>query len=356
MEKILVVTAILLGLTMWLTLFHITKPTATTSDIQNLASETENKIPIVYSPEYNISLLGLEELHPFDTKKYQKVFRALRQKNILTGHNYYTVSEPANEVLERVHSPTYLKNLTRAETIADFTEVSEATLLPNNTAYKTVVVPARYATAGSILAGELALQYGWAVNLGGGYHHASADRYEGFCAIADITLSIKHLQDSNPEIKKVMIIDLDAHQGNGHSRDFIDDADVFIIDMYNSDIYPNDTYAETGVDYKVELSSYTSDDTYLSSLSSALENSFAQFTPDVIYYVAGTDILENDPLGKLSVSSEGVISRDSMVFSAALERNIPIVMLLSGGYQKNNGELIADSIENLLTIHNLTEG
>ena len=326
---------------------------AAIDDIRSVAATDTNKLPIVYSPHYNISFWGLERMHPFDTEKYGRVFSSLIEKKILEKNNYYIPPYPADEVLHRVHSKEYLAELTKSKNIAKFTELHFLTWLPDKTAYNRIMVPARYATAGSILAGELALKHGWSINLGGGYHHASKERYEGFCALADITLSIKHLQDNRPEIKKVMIIDLDAHQGNGHGRDFINDENVFILDIYNGRIYPNDMLAKKGIDHKVELPPYTQDKQYLAALNQALDISLQKFTPDIIYYIAGTDILENDPLGALSVSAVGVIERDHLIFKRALSKNIPIVMLLSGGYQKNNAPLIAHSIESLMEKHNL---
>ena len=328
-------------------------PYASIDDIRNVVSEDKKRLPIIYSPNYNISFWGLEEMHPFDTKKYEGVFLSLKEKNILENNNYYIPPYPSDEVLKRVHSEEYLLELTESKNIANFTELGFISWFPNSTAYNSIIMPARYATAGTILAGELALNYGWSINLGGGFHHASKDRYEGFCALADITLSIKHLQDNHSQIKKVMIIDLDAHQGNGHGRDFIKDENVFILDVYNNRIYPNDIFAKKGIDYKLELPPYTQDKQYLFLLKKALEESLQKFTPDIIYYIAGTDILQNDPLGYFSISQEGVIKRDNMIFKKALSQNIPIVMLLSGGYQKNNASLIASSIENLLQNHDL---
>lgn len=328
-------------------------PEHSLEQVRQLAANDVKKLPIVYSPQYNMSFMGLENLHPFDSQKYGRVFGFLADKNIIKNDNYYTSAYPANSILERVHSLKHLQELTKAANIARFTELGALSLLPDNTAYKTIMVPARFATAGSIMASELALKRGWAINLGGGYHHASAKRYQGFCALADVTLSIKHVLDNHKHIKKVMIIDLDAHQGNGHGSDFINDEDVYIVDMYNSLIYPNDTPAKQGIDYKVELSPYTEDKEYLALLKIALIESFNAFKPDMIFYVAGTDIVENDPLGHLSITANGVIKRDNLVFAKALSNNIPVVMMLAGGYQKNNAPIIADSIEQLIKTHKL---
>ena len=94
-------------------------------------------------------------------------------------------------------------------------------------------------------AAKLAMERGWAINIGGGFHHCSADHGGGFCAYADITLAIKFLFGRFESVKRAMIIDLDAHQGNGHERDFVGDDRVYIMDVYNRGIYPHDGYAKS---------------------------------------------------------------------------------------------------------------
>lgn len=322
---------------------------ASLSDIRVQIEQSQDKWPIVYSSDYNISFGGLEGLHPFDTKKYGRVFNQLEAKGLLKSDNYYTPLKPDEAVFLRHHSQKYLDSLENSKAIARYTEVGLIKMLPNSVAYNAVVEPAKIASSGSILAGELALKYGWAINLGGGYHHASKNRAGGFCAIADVSLSILHLMDKNPKVKKVMIIDLDAHQGNGHERDFTGRDDIFILDVYNAAIYPRDEYAKAGIDLKVELEPFTKDAEYLSMLDRAMSEALKSFSPDIIYYVAGMDLLEGDRLGQLSITRGGIIQRDQMVFDYALKNNIPITMLFGGGYQKSNAEIIADSIDNLVS-------
>ncbi len=144
-----------------------------------------------------------------------------------------------------------------------------------------------------------------------------------------------------------MIIDLDAHQGNGPERDFMQDKNVFILDMYNAEIFPGDEAAKKGIALKVELESGTRDEIYLSRLKKSLAEAFSRFHPDMIIYNGGTDVLQKDPLGLLNLSPDGVIKRDELVFRQALSRKIPIVMLLSGGYQQSNYEVVGRSIINL---------
>lgn len=197
------------------------------------------------------------------------------------------------------------------------------------------------------MAGKLAVDRGWAINVGGGFHHCSSDKGGGFCAYADITLAIKFLFERVEGISRATIIDLDAHQGNGHERDFLDDRRVFIMDVYNRYIYPGDGYAKRAIKRKVELDWGTEDDEYLQKVELHSEGALNEVRPDIIVYNAGTDILDGDPLGGLAISPQGIIKRDEIVFRAARRRGIPILMVTSGGYQKKTARIIADSIINL---------
>jgi len=119
------------------------------------------------------------------------------------------------------------------------------------------------------------------------------------------------------------------------------------MDMYQTPNYPNDTEARKGISCSVSLALHTEDGTYLRKLKEKLPECLAKFHPDLLVYNAGTDPLVGDPLGGLSISPRGLVERDEFVFECAISRNIPIVMVLSGGYQKSNARIIADSIINL---------
>ncbi|XP_027991117.2 histone deacetylase 11 isoform X3 [Eptesicus fuscus] len=182
---------------------------------------------------------------------------------------------------------------------------------------------------------------------GGGFHHCSSDRGGGFCAYADITLAIKFLFERVEGISRATIVDLDAHQGNGHERDFMGDQRVYIMDVYNRHIYPGDRFAKQAIRRKVELEWGTEDDEYLDKVERNLKRALQEHPPDVMVYNAGTDILEGDRLGGLSISPQGIVKRDELVFRVARGCRVPILMVTSGGYQKRTARIIADSILNL---------
>ncbi|XP_040264183.1 histone deacetylase 11 [Bufo bufo] len=306
--------------------------------------------PIVYSSDYNITFIGLEKLHPFDSGKWGKIINFLRDEKLITDDAIVTAKEAAEDDLLVVHTRRYLSKLKWSFVVASITEIPPLVLLPNFLVQRRVLKPLRTQTGGTIMAGKLAIERGWAINVGGGFHHCSSDKGGGFCAYADITLAIKFLFERVEGVSKATIIDLDAHQGNGHERDFMDDKRVYIMDIYNRHIYPGDALAKSAIKRRIELDWGTEDEEYLEKVETHVKGALNETTPDVIVYNAGTDILDGDPLGGLSISPQGIIKRDEIVFSIARSRSIPILMVTSGGYQKRTARIIADSIINL---HNL---
>ncbi|GAA6225413.1 histone deacetylase 11 [Lates japonicus] len=304
-------------------------------------------LPIVFHPDYNITFMGLEKLHPFDAGKWGKVICFLKEEQFITDGNIVEALEATEEDLLVVHTKRYLSRLKWSLVVATITEIPPLLFLPNFLVQRKVLRPLRTQTGGTIMAGKLAVDRGWAINVGGGFHHCSSDRGGGFCAYADITLAIKFLFERVEGISRATIIDLDAHQGNGHERDFMDDRRVFIMDMYNRYIYPGDGYAKRAIKRKVELDWGTEDSEYLQKVELHSEGALNEVRPDIIVYNAGTDILDGDPLGGLSISPQGIVKRDEIVFRAARRRGIPILMVTSGGYQKKTARIIADSILNL---------
>lgn len=188
------------------------------------------------------------------------------------------------------------------------------------------------ATYGTIMASIMALERGLGINLSGGYHHACGYRGEGFCIYPDITIAI-HMIRRYYGLKKIMIIDLDAHQGNGHERDFINDGDVYIIDCFRPDIFPQDHHAAKAIDKEIHVTPRDDAKSYLKKIK-CIPDHINKFSPEFILYNAGTDIMEGDPLSGLNISEQGVINRDELVIQSALDRNVPVCMVLSGGYQK----------------------
>lgn len=310
------------------------------------APDYSAKLPIVYNSKYNITFMGMEKLHPFDSTKYAHVFQGLRQKAKIKKEDIIKAEKPDEDVISAAHSPRYLQSIQNSAVLAEIAELHTIAVLPDRMAWNLLADRMLYQAGGSIMAAQAALQHGWAINLGGGFHHASYDNGEGFCVFADISMLVRAMRE-HADVKKVMIIDLDAHQGNGHGADFGDDPDVYILDAYNAEIYPQDTAAEKGIDLAIKLESGEIPADFLPRVKDALTKAFAEFSPDLVVYVAGTDILAGDPLGQMAITPEAVIERDALVFAHSIANDAPIVMLLGGGYQKSSADVITSSILNL---------
>ncbi len=312
-----------------------------------MKSSYNDILPIIYHPKYNISFLGIENLHPFDTKKYKKVYNYLRRNLNINKNQFIKPSEIPPDTLLTVHTQDYLHSLESSFTIANILEIPQLKKVPNFILKNRIIKPMLLAASGTVLGVKTALEYGWSINLSGGYHHAKSNSGEGFCIFADIPIALNILWQEKPDIK-VLIVDLDAHQGNGISTLLGHDKRVAILDMYNSKIYPNDFEAKSNVSYNISLPPFTDDEDYLYLLKKWLPIAIKDHEPNLLIYNAGTDIYEHDPLGGLSITESGIIQRDEIVFRTSYENNIPILMLLSGGYHKESGKIIGKSIENIL--------
>ena len=313
----------------------------------------QKPIAIVYNKNYDVGFWGLEKWHPFDGAKYSKVYAYLQ--SLVFGKfgmprgrvTFHTPEKVTDQQLRLVHTQEYLKSLKSSAVVARITEVLPLRWLPNFLVQWKVLDPMRYATGGTILGAQLALENGLAINLSGGYHHAKANSGEGFCVFADISIAMATLWQKNPTLK-IMIIDLDAHQGNGHESIAKNDPRVTIFDIYNKDVYPNDKAAQKYITFNYPVRSHINDAEYLELLHDELPKALKAAKPDLIIYNAGTDIYEDDPLGRMGVTAQGIIERDSYVITHARACGIPTLMVLSGGYTKKSADIIGKSIENII--------
>lgn len=190
------------------------------------------KIGIVYSSRYQISFGGIERLHPFDIRKYEKIYQALVDDGLVTPSQVFVPSEASREDLLRVHSAAYLdKRLQSSVKLAEYLEIGFLAAVPAFITDGGVLRPFRYATGGTLLATELALDEGIGINLAGGYHHAEPNRGGGFCIYADMPVAVRKFM-ANGRIHRVLMIDVDVHQGNGTALCLANDPDIFTFDMH----------------------------------------------------------------------------------------------------------------------------
>lgn len=312
---------------------------------------------LVYTRRYNIGFLGLERLHPFDSRKYGRAWRAVgREERRLRDRAWVGVRRPASVAdLAAVHDPAYLARLRDPAELAAALELPFVRRLPGWVTGRVVLRPMRWAVAGSLVAAREALAAGLAVNLSGGYHHAKPARGEGFCVFNDVAYLLHHLRAEGKlsADDRVAYVDLDAHQGNGVCHHVRDDPRVFVFDAFNADIYPAyDRVARDRVDCSLPLPAGCSGAEYLrrvdQSLPGFLDAIGRTARVGLAVYNAGTDVFAGDTLGGLGLSAANVLARDLYVIDRLRTRGIPVVMLLSGGYSRESYQLVANTVVELL--------
>jgi histone deacetylase 11 len=301
-------------------------------------------IPLIYHPRYNITAFELERLHPFDGLKYRRIHDALIADGFREPADFVRPEPVRPADLARVHSPEYLRTLGDAKVLARILEVPILGRLPARFTDWRVLSPMRYATGGTILACRLALDNGLAINLSGGYHHAAATRADGFCVYADIPIAAAALHDDGV-INRVLVVDLDAHQGDGTAAAIHPWPWASIFDVYERDLFPATKQPE---DFPVPIPSGLEGDEYLAIVESALPRALDEVSPDLLIYNAGSDPFIDDPLTRLRLSRDDLERRDLLVATTARERGIPMAMVLSGGYARESWRVHADGIEAIL--------
>jgi acetoin utilization deacetylase AcuC-like enzyme len=187
------------------------------------------------------------------------------------------------------------------------------------------------AAGGTMLAARLALEAGLGFNLGGGFHHAFAGHGEGFCAINDVAVAIRSLQRDG-RIRRAMVVDCDVHHGNGTAEIFTGDESVFTLSIHQYNNYPS---IKPPSSLDIHLADGVGDEEYLHRLGNGCRAALAMFHTDLLIYVAGADPYREDQLGGLSLSFEGLAERDRLVIWTALQHQVPVAVVLAGGYAQN---------------------
>ncbi|MEN3013572.1 MAG: histone deacetylase [Endomicrobiia bacterium] len=268
---------------------------------------------IVYSPKYEVDL----GVHPFSTKIYRLIKQKLEQTFL--GLVFVEPQKVVLEYLYEVHTRSYVEKVLNLKLSYEEILKLEIPLTPQ------IVEASLISVAGTILAAEIALQQKVGIHIGGGYHHAYPEHGEGFCVFNDIAVAIKYLKKTY-KIKKVAVVDCDVHQGNGTAKIFQDDKDVFTFSIHQKEIYPEPKEKST---LDIEVYAGTTDEKYLSLLEEGLKK-VKNFSAEVVFYQAGVDIYENDQLGGLKITKEGIKKRDELV--KKFFKDTPVVVTLGGGY------------------------
>ncbi|MDD4891658.1 MAG: histone deacetylase, partial [Phycisphaerae bacterium] len=303
------------------------------------------QLAIVYSYRSEVNLGGFERLHPGDIHRQGRIFNALINAAICRAEQVFVPEPATDQQLLAVHDAAYLAELKESNQIARVLEAPGIGLMPDGWANGGVVEPFRYSTGGTLLAADLAMKHGLAVNLGGGFQHAFRDHGEGFCMFADVPLAIHTLRAAK-RISRAMIVDCDIHHENGFARYYTADKDVAIFDIYEQDNYPAIKVAET---YARPIPRGISEADYLALLRRDLPKAIDEFKPDVLFYVAGVDPLEGDALGHAKLSIRGLVERDLFVIGESRKRNIPTVVTLGGGYHPRGWQATYRAIAAIVT-------
>lgn len=284
-------------------------------------------LKVAWSGNY---VLPLPPHHRFPMSKYEVLPQQLLYEGTLTSANFFKPGRMSETEICRIHTLGYWSRLKRLELTP---REERRTGFPQS---RELVDREMTIVQGTLDCVYFARQFGIAMNIAGGTHHAFTDRGEGFCFLNDIALAARHALDHGLA-KQVLVVDLDVHQGNGTAQIFQHDKRVFTFSMHGANNYP--LVKETS-DLDIGLPDGTTDDFYLSTLEVNLTNLLEQVQPDLIFFQSGVDILETDKLGKLGVTREGCRQRDKLVLSAAKRNHIPLVASMGGGYSPDFREII----------------
>ena len=284
-------------------------------------------LKIAYRKEY---AHPLPENHRFPMEKYELLPQQLLYEGTVTESNFFSPEMLTEEDILAIHQVEYwqkLKDLTLSR------KEERKTGFPLSAA---LVERERIINQGTIDAANFAIENGVAMNIAGGTHHAFTDRGEGFCLLNDIAIAAHHLL-KNKKANKVLVVDLDVHQGNGTAEIFQHNPDVFTFSMHGKGNYP--MHKEIS-DLDIELEDKTDDRTYLRLLRETLPRLIDEQQPDFIFFQSGVDILSTDKLGRLGMSIAGCKERDKIVFEHCYKNEIPVVASMGGGYSEKISHII----------------
>jgi acetoin utilization deacetylase AcuC-like enzyme len=284
-------------------------------------------LKLIYDERYDLNLGA----HVFPSQKYRLVYERLLQEGIASQEDFLKPMPASDEDILRVHSQDYLYKLKSGS-------LTRAEVMRMEVPYSTELIEACWlAAGGSILSARRALEEGFSANLGGGFHHAYPDHGEGFCVIHDVAVAIRKMQ-ADGAIERAMVVDTDVHQGNGTAAIFGGDETVFTMSIHQEHNYP---YPKPPSTVDVNLPDGMGDADYLAILEKYLHRSFDEFSPQLLFYVAGADPYGEDQLGGLALTMEGLARRDALVMGYAQRNQVPTAVTLAGGYARKLDDTVS---------------
>jgi len=284
-------------------------------------------LPFVYHDDYDTPL---PSGHRFPMQKFRLLRELLERDGVARSVDFVAPELPSRELLEAVHDPQYVADFLQGRLSR---EAERRIGLPWSPG---LALRSRIAVGGTLRTAELALEYGLACNTAGGTHHAFPGYGSGFCIFNDLAVAARALLDRG-QARRILIVDLDVHQGDGTARIFADEERVFTFSMHCERNFPMRKQAS---DRDVALPEGTGDDVYLDVLAREVAPLLDRFQPDLVLYDAGVDPHRDDLLGKLGLSDSGLMQRDRFVLDACRSRNLPTACVIGGGYGKDLEALV----------------
>jgi acetoin utilization deacetylase AcuC-like enzyme len=273
----------------------------------------------------------LEKDHRFPMVKYELIPEQLLREGTCTEDNFFVPKILSEDDALKTHDKSYYNRLCNL----NLTKKEERPIgFPMS---KELVYRERRIARGTIECCDFSLKYGVSLNIAGGTHHAFYDRGEAFCMLNDQAIAANVLLANGRGIDKILIIDLDVHQGNGTASIFNNSSDVFTLSFHGKNNYP---FRKESSDLDIEFDDDTDDDFYLKKLKKHLPEVIEKFEPNFIFYLSGVDVLSNDKLGKLGLSLRGCKERDRFVLDICKKNKIPLQISMGGGYSSNLKDII----------------
>ena len=284
-------------------------------------------LKVAFSP---IFLYQVPEKHRFPMQKYRLIPERLIEEGILSEDNLFAPDKLTEEEILTTHTLEYWQKL-KTQTLSR----KEARAIGFEMTPE-LVERGRYIAHATYECALYAKQYGVSLNVAGGTHHSFTDHGEGFCVFNDVCIA-SNLLLSRGEAERVLVVDLDVHQGNGNASIMANEPRVFVFSMHGEKNYP---FRKPPSDLDIELANDTDDETYLTHLKQTLPNLIAEHKPDLIFYQSAVDVLATDKLGKLALTPEGCKQRDDFVLRQARDNNIPIAVVMGGGYSEDVEDVV----------------
>ncbi|MDB5263654.1 MAG: deacetylase [Adhaeribacter sp.] len=285
-------------------------------------------LKIAWTPQY---AHALPEGHRFPMLKYELLPEQLLYEGTISAANIFAPEPLPEDIILLAHEADYWQRLNNLQlTPAEVRKTGFP--LSQRLVQREVII-----MNGTVQAALFALEFGIGMNIAGGTHHAFTDRGEGFCLLNDMAIAAHYLLRNTP-VSRILIVDLDVHQGNGTAQIFTNEPRVFTFSMHGGNNYP--LHKEKS-DLDVPLPDGIADQAYLKLLRDILPGLMEQVQPAFVFYQSGVDILATDKLGRLKVSREGCKERDRFVLETCRQHQVPVAVSMGGGYSQK----IADIVE-----------